>query len=287
MNPPYTLQDVDTADHRAVAEAVAGLERDLYPEADGEYIHKVFDEVAGMFAGNFARYQAMDTVYHNLEHTMQATLCWARICRNFQRERQSHWINRRAFRIGMVSVLLHDIGYLKEAGDEHGTGAKYTFVHEKRSCEMAQICLASNGWEQSDIFTVQHIISCTGPRASIDNVPFRNRSERILGQMVCTADYLGQMSDPQYVAKLPVLFQEFEESDDFRGIDKDKRYFKSLDELLRKTPEFWINAVLPKLENECGGMYRFLSEPYIDGLNPYVMEVENNIAKIRRMLGQN
>ena len=284
MDLPYSLQDIDTSDYRAVSQAVATLEKDLYPDADADYIHKVFSEVAGMFDGHFAQYQAMDTVYHNLEHTLQATLCWARMVRNFQLVRQSHWINRRYFRIGMVSVLLHDIGYLKEAGDEHGTGAKFTFVHEKRSCEMAQVCLANNRWDQADIFTVQHIISCTGPRASIDGIPFRNRSERLLGQMVCTADYLGQMSDPHYVTKLPVLFQEFEESDDFRGVDRDKRLFKSLDELIRKTPDFWQKMVLPKLEKECAGLYRYLAEPHPDGPNPYLLEVESNIAKIRQMI---
>ena len=33
-----------------------------------------------------------------------------------------------------------------------------------------------------------------------------------MGQAVCTADYVGQMSDPKYPDKLEVLFREFEES---------------------------------------------------------------------------
>jgi len=280
---PYTLDAIDTKAVHAVAQAVFGLEVDLYPEADWQYTLGAFETVASMFGGGFEGYQAMDTVYHDLEHTLQATLCWTRILHRHQKTLERPHIDHQFFRYGLHAVLLHDIGYLKEVHDEIGSGAKFTFVHERRSCELAQMLLSESGWAQKEIFAVQHLISCTGPRSVIDAIPFRTRQERILGQMVCTADYLGQMSDPGYAQKLPVLFAEFEESDNYRGIPKERRMFGSVQELLNKTGDFWRNAVVPKLDRDCGGLYKLLAEPYPDGPNPYLLTVEQNLAQIEAM----
>ena len=280
---PYTLDAVDTNEVEAVAQAVFELETGLYPEADWAYTRRVFAAVATMFDGGFPGYQAMDTVYHDLEHTLQATLCWARMVSRHQETTARPHVDHAYFRIGLHAVLLHDIGYLKENHDEIGSGAKFTFVHERRSCELAQMLLGENEWSQKEIFAVQHLISCTGPRSVIDAIPFRTRQERLLGQIVCTADYLGQMSDPGYPRKLPVLFAEFEESDDFRGVPKERRLFANVHELLEKTPAFWRNVVLPKLDRDCGGMYRYLAEPFPDGPNPYLLTVEHNLTEIAEM----
>lgn len=286
MKTPYSLTDLDTQDATAVANVVFEIEQSLFPNASRDFSLGMFEQIERMFNGQYDNYQSMDTVYHNLEHTLQATLCWARVFHNYVKATADRDFSHRFFRIGLVAILMHDIGYLKEKTDEQGTGAKFTFVHERRSCEMAQVFLADKGWEFEDIFAVQHLISCTGPRAMIDAIPFRNRVEKILGQMVCTADYLGQMSDPGYLDKLPVLFAEFEESDDFRGIPKEKRFFKDIDDLVSKTPGFWRYVVIPKLDGDCGGYYRYLAEPYPDGPNPYLLAIEDHIASIEKDLKQ-
>lgn len=272
---------IDTTRVDTVAEAVARIEATLFPEEnDAGAIRSLFAEVEGMFAGRFACFQAMDTPYHDFEHTLQATLCWAQIAANYQQRVSRMKITPEFFRIGLVAVLLHDIGYLKEEDDEHGTGAKFTFVHERRSCELAHICLSANGWSQQDIFAVQHIISCTGPRAVIDTIPFRHRLERVLGQMVCTADYLGQLSDPCYVEKIPALFLEFEESDNYRGIPAQRRVFRNLDALYAGTRQFWEHHVLPRLEDECNGLFRYLSPEFGPRPNAYLAAIEENIRRL-------
>ena len=43
-------------------------------EGDG-YIDDRMDAIAGLFAGTHPDYQAMDTAYHDITHTLQATLC--------------------------------------------------------------------------------------------------------------------------------------------------------------------------------------------------------------------
>ncbi|MDP0500625.1 MAG: hypothetical protein Q7P63_11045 [Verrucomicrobiota bacterium JB022] len=279
---PYSLKDIDA---RRPAEVVAALQRlatRIFPGFDPHFIEEAVTSTQNIFEGRFGDFQAMDTVYHDLEHTLQATLCWARLFSAYVRNVHELTLTEHDLRVGLYGILLHDIGYLKRKGDGEGTGAKYTFVHERRSCEMAQIYLLGLGWSFDDIFSVQHLISCTGPRSLIDSIPFVSPTERLLGQMVCTADFLGQMSDPGYPDKLPVLFKEFEESDDFRQVPVDERAFRSADALMQNTPLFWADFVIPKLELDCGGVCHYLAEPYPNGRNPYLLAVEDNIERLRQ-----
>lgn len=284
MDLPYTLDDIDTRVPADVGREVERLFRLGFPNRAYTFILPWFELIDRMFEGKYKSYQAMDTVYHDLEHTMQATLCWVRMMINRHRLRIEPRMGVREFQAGLVAIMMHDVGYLKHRNDNIGTGAKFTFVHERRSCEMAEEALREHGWPDEDILVVRHLISCTGPRAAIEAIPFASPLERILGVSITTADYLGQMSDPHYVEKLPVLFKEFEESDEFRGVPKKERLFQDVDELLRGTPYFWDKIVKAKLDETCLGLYRYLNEPYPNGPNPYVLKVEENVDQIRLRL---
>ncbi len=281
MNWSFRSEDLSTVDIASVLDTVEEIRRELFPKADGEIVRAVFADVEAMFAGTHWEYEGMDTVYHDLEHTLRATLCWVLLVGNRHLHEVEPRLSAKSFLQGLFGILLHDVGYLKERDDADGSGAKYTFVHEQRSCELAELYLERKGWHMFDIFAVQHLISCTGPRSIPDAIPFRDELERLLGESICTADYLGQVSDPRYIEKLPALFTEFEESDDYREVPHDRRMFKSCEELLRLTPHFWRRIVLPKLEEECHGLYKFLSDPYPDGTNPYLVRIEQNIEKLK------
>jgi hypothetical protein len=123
-------------------------------------------------------------------------------------------------------------------------------------------------------------IRCTSPTTQIRRLYFQNPIEGLVGCAVSTADYLGQMSAPNYLDELPLLFAEFEESDNFTGVPPEQRLYRSVDELIAKTPLFWRSSVLPKLDNELLGLYRFLALPYPDGPNRYIDAVNHNIAVI-------
>ncbi len=281
MKPtPYSIADFDTSNPALAARRAGEVFSRAFPGEDTGFIAPWFSLVARLFRGEYPGYQAMDTVYHDLEHTLQATLCWTRLMCNRQRTGVNPQMSLRDFEAGLVAILMHDLGYLKDETDGIGTGAKYTFVHERRSCEIATLILEELGWARNRIFVVQHLILCTGPRAVIDSIPFVSEMERIMGLAVTTADYLGQMSDPAYPEKLAPLFREFEESDNYRGTPQEKRLFHSSEEMIGKTPGFWRHMVLPKLNNECMGLYHFLAEPWPNGRNPYIEAVEENIRRI-------
>ena len=179
-----------------------------------------------------------------------------------------------------MAALLHDIGFLKRPDDLEGTGAKYTFVHERRSADIARSYLPSLGVTTAEIEDIATAIGCTGPANRISAATFRRPEAWIIACVLVTADYLSQMSAPDYVEKLPTLYNEFVEAYDFEDLPPDKRLFHSLNELLERSPAFWEKFVRPMLDTEMEGMYRFLN---ITGQpNPYMQAIEDNIAKVRK-----
>jgi len=281
---PYTLLEPDTRNPSAVAGEIEQLHARMFPGHDAPYIRPILSKVEDAFDGRWGKFQAMDTAYHDLEHTLQATLCCLRILAGHLAANSHPILAPRHFRLGYHAMLLHDIGYLKKRDDEAGTGAKYTLIHEPRGCDIAHEFLLEEKWETGDIERVCSLILCTGPRSNLGGTKFGDPGHRLLGEAVCTADFLSQMSDPGYVQKLPDLFEEFVESDRSNNIPADSRQFKTLGDLYRNTPTFWEKFVIPKLQQECGNIGRYLAVPYPDGPNPYFDQVQANIAAVRRIV---
>ncbi len=282
---PYSLLEPDTRNPMAVAEAIEALHRKMFADDACPYVRPILSKVQSAFAGQWRDYQAMDTAYHDLEHTLQATLCCLRILAGSQRVKSGpDVVQPRHFRIAFHAMLLHDIGYLKKRDDAEGTGAKFTPLHEPRGCDIAREFLAEEKWESADTERVCSLILCTGPRSNLGGTRFGDPVHRFLGQAVCTADFLSQMSDPGYVQKLPDLYEEFAESDKWNKVPEEQRQFKTVGDLFRGTPAFWENFVIPKFRGECGDVGRYLADPYPDGPNPYLEQVNANIDAIKRIV---
>ena len=65
---------------------------------------------------------------------------------------------------------------------------------------------------------------------------------------------------------------------------RQQRVFSSSSDLIRKSPGFWRHFVLPKLEQEFRGVYRFLATPYPHGPNPYLDAIESNMERINQRI---
>ena len=285
VNQPHLdLAALPTHDPAVCGEWVATRFQEMFPQADASYIHRRFRAVKAMFAGEYEGFQPMDTAYHDLEHTLQATLCLVYLLYNRHRADEQPRITARDFNIALIAIMLHDMGYLKERDDTSGTGAKYTHIHEARSCRHARAYLTRRNWDEAEIREVERLIACTGPRSNIADIAFANETEKILGQAVCTADFIGQMSDPGYVDKLPTLYREFVESYDYQGLRPEERPFASYEQLLEKTPGFWEHFVKPRMTNDCGNVWKHLRDP-ATGDAPYHAAVERNIQRVRDLIG--
>lgn len=276
----------DTKNAAAVAAFVREIFQKLYPRASTDWLDRIFTDVVVFFLGPHPDYSPIDLRYHDLEHTLQATLCLALLLQGCHQSGAAPRITARQFELAMAGVLLHDAGYLKLRSDTAGTGAKYTFCHVLRSCAFAASYLPTLGATEAEIGGVLGAINCTGPTKEISRLHFRDPIERFIGCALATADYLGQMAAPDYPDELEILFNEFAESDDFTHVPPSLRVFHSADDLIRRTPEFWRKTVLPKLERDFEGVYRYLSAPYPNGHNDYIAAVARNIALIEARIAE-
>jgi hypothetical protein len=275
---------VDTRDLPAVQNEVQSIFQALFPEANGSFIPDAFEWTEEWFTGRYPGYQAIDARYHDLEHTLQGTLGLARILRGRHFAGVRPILTPKAFELGLFAILMHDTGYLKRVEDTEGTGAKYTATHVRRSGEFARQFLSEKGYNASDTHSVQNMIRCTGVNVDLSTIPFTSELDRVVGFALGTADLLGQMAATDYVEKLPVLYAEFAEAAAFAGSDSVKSIiFPSAEDLMRNTPGFWQHYVVPKIERDFGGLYRFCADPYPDGPNFYIDAIEANISKLREL----
>ena len=276
---------VVTKNPAAVEAEVQSAYRACFPGGEALFVPRAFRWASECFTGRHRDYQAIDAPYHDFEHTLQGTLCMARLLHGRQRAGASPPISEHYFQLGVLAILLHDTGYLKRRGDDAGTGAKYTITHVARSTEFAAEFLRGQGFPPGDIRAVQHMISCTGVDSVLGAIPFQSEEEKIVGHALGTADLLGQMAADDYVEKLPALHREFVEAARFSHDDKSLvATYASAEDLTRKTAGFWENYVQPKLERDFGGLHHFLNDPYPAGPNDYVRRIEANIQRLRQQL---
>jgi hypothetical protein len=278
MYPP-----VATKDPTAVEVEVQAAYLAMFPEGDRLFVPQVFGWAIECFTGHYREYQAVDARYHDFEHTLQGTLCMTRLLLGRHRAGAQPALTQRVFQLGLLGILLHDTGYLKQRDDSEGTGAKYTVIHVGRSAEFAGALLSEKKFDVSEIQAVKNMIRCTGVDANLAAIPFQNELEKITGFSLASGDILGQMAANDYVDKLPTLFSEFAEATRF---SHDPTHFvasfSSAADLIEKTPLFWEQFVKPKLENEFLGLYHFLRNPYPSGPNQYVEAIQANLARLAK-----
>jgi hypothetical protein len=276
---------IDTRHPSEVEIEVHRLCRTMFPEADPYLVTRAFDWAKESFAGHYSGYQPIDALYHDLEHTLQGTLCLVRLMQGRQLAQADPPLTLRMFELGLLAILMHDTGYLKTADDTEGTGAKYTLIHVDRSADFAAALLGEKGYAKADIAAIRNMIHCTGVNVNLEAISFADELERTIGYALGSADLLGQMAADDYIDKLPILYLEFEETAVYNeGRMTRVGTFISAEDLMRKTPLFWSKYVQPKLNKDFRGVYRYLNQPYPDGPNFYVQRIEANLERLSKRL---
>src|ERR1051325_11330628 len=159
---PMMFPTVDTKDPVAVLREVEAIYSAMFPEGDSDFASKAFSWVLDSFGGKYDNYQPIDARYHDLEHTLQGTLCFVRLLRGRHFAGARPVLTPKLFELGLLAILMHDTGYLKHSNDREGTGAKYTLTHVRRSADFARRFLEEKGYAPSDTASVQNMIRCTG-----------------------------------------------------------------------------------------------------------------------------
>jgi hypothetical protein len=95
------------------------------------------------------------------------------------------------------------------------------------------------------------------------------------------------MAAEDYIDKLPILYQEFDESERFnRGKPSAHPLFTSALDLMQKTPSFWTKYVQPKIRDDFQGLYRFLAGADSGGGNEYIERIEANMERLKLRLAE-
>jgi hypothetical protein len=256
-----------------------------FPGQSPQFLTVLFKKVCDFFAGRYTGYQACDTLFHDLSHTCQASVATARILDGHIVSGANPKLTARDFELCIAGIWLHDIGFIKEAGDMAGTGAKYTRVHVERSARLAGWFLPLLGVSTAEVRIIQNAIRCTGTNVNTTDIEFHDERERLIGYALGTGDILGQMASPDYPDKLPKLYDEFLEA----GIvpqEGDHATFASADDMLVKTRQFYEVVVINMLKQQWGSVAELLVVQSHDGRNHYIDAIERNLNRIDRLFAR-
>ena len=213
----------------AVLNEVLTILESAAPRLDSSPIIHVYRTMNALYSGGFPDYQACNTGYHDLCHAVSTFLAMARLIHGAVLD--SEKITEREVLMALTAAGFHDAGYIQETDDRQGTGAKFKTGHEKRSIGLLARLAGGLGITPEEADSVGCLIHCTDMSTSIADVPFPNDSIELLGRMLATADLLAQLSDPVYLEKLLLLYEEDQESGE--------RRYRSQVDTFRKALEFY------------------------------------------------
>ena len=280
-----TVQVSSTA---AVKAAVGDLFAAAWPGESFDRVAISFEEFDKLFTGRMPGYHGVDTLYHDLQHSLDMTLAMARLMVGYERSVApgERFGAERAI-MALVTSLFHDAGYIREFEDRtHRNGAEFTLYHVTRSARFLARYLPTIGME-SWVPTSTRVVHYTGYEVELSQLHLPDPRDRKLGHLLGTADLIAQMADRCYLEKCrDRLYPEFvlggiAAVPDTNGALK-VRYGSGLD-LLRQTPRFVRETRVQRLEGEFEHAYRYM-EVLFDGKNPYVEAIDRNLGFLDRVL---
>ena len=249
----------------------------MLPQFNFKKVTSSYYDIIKLFKGKLFGYRKCNTKYHDLCHTEDCLLVTAKLMHGAFLN--GYQFTERSISLGLISAIMHDTGYIQTVDDNTGTGGKYTITHIERSIIFVQKYFNLKGYPAKDFSFVKNCLECTGLHVEIKNIHFESHENEIMGKILGTADLIGQMSDLNYLEKLPFLFQEFQEA----GI-KD---YKTELQLLQGTPNFW-EFTKKRFASELGKVDRFLRDHFRVrwGIDRDLDReaIENNIFRLRCIL---
>jgi hypothetical protein len=251
--------------------------KSMSPNIDLSGVRNVFDDVMCLFNGSYPGYSSIQTPYHDLRHTLDVFMCSVRMMHGVHLSDTR--LNDEEIALIMVAALLHDVGYAQKIYHANGSGAQYTQIHVSRGIDFMTQHLGNwlipANWEPS----LRQIIRCTDLRVNLADINFGSPRTRLLGQIVGSADIVGQMADRAYLEKLLFLYSEFKEAN--------YGNCENTYDLLKKSRDFY-NSVRKTLDSELGGKYHRLNYHFKEWLgedrNFYIESIGNNIQYLEKVI---
>jgi hypothetical protein len=279
---------VQVSSPAAVKAAVGELFAAAWPGESFDRVALAFEEFDKLFTGRMPGYHGVDTVYHDLQHSLDMTLAMARLMVGYERTvKASERFGAQRAIMALVTSLFHDAGYIREFADRtHRNGAEFTLYHVTRSARFLARFLPTIGME-SWVPTATRVVHYTGYEVELSQLQLPDPRDRKLGHLLGTADLIAQMADRCYLEKCrDRLYPEFvlggiAAVPGSNGALK-VRFSSGLD-LLRQTPRFVRETRVQRLEGEFEHAYRYM-EVLFAGKNPYVDAIDRNLGFLDRVL---
>jgi hypothetical protein len=272
---------VRTTDASQVRTEVKRIFNDLYPDASTRVLDTAFRDAVSLYEGRTPGFHACDTPYHDIQHVLEVTLAMARLMEGYDRSRLvAGPIGERQFRLGVVTALFHDVGYLRSHLDtpKAGNGAVYTRIHVSRGARFLRSYLPGLGMmDMAEI--ARELIHYTGYEKPLGSLWVPGPVYRLLGRLLGTADLLAQMADRCYLEKCRErLYPEFVAGGltmrpGSEGVDE--VVFGSGEDLVRKTPQFFAST-LRRLDQDLGRSYQYM-KLHFGGRDLYFAQMQRNI----------
>jgi hypothetical protein len=262
---------------QSVFEEVQYLLSQVCLDYDDTWLSLVFKDMVNLYNGSYPGYRQCTTPYHDLKHITDSLLALASLINGAHASGIA--LRERHVTLAMISILLHETGFIQQQEDTEGTGAKYTIVRTERSIEFLDNYFSSNGYDDRDLRICRDFIRCTGMDGNIAEISFETRGEELLGKMVATADIIGQIADRTYLEKLLFLFQELSEVH-ILGVPTEL-------DLLENTIETYKRAQY-RMEHELDNVKSYLLPHFRSrwdiGYDMYMDAVESNISYLTYLL---
>jgi hypothetical protein len=254
---------------------------DLYPQASFKALSKAFLDFQRLFNGEYPGYQGCDTVYHDIQHTLDMTLATARLIGGYERSVSLRdQLGPRRAMVTLVTALYHDSGYIRlntETGVDNG--AELTSLHVSRGATFLAEYLPTLGLiDFADV--AARMVHYSGYEMPPEHIMLKEPKDRLAGYMLGTADLMAQMADRCYLEKCrDRLYPEFvlagiAVTKDWRGVATVA--YASGDDLVKKTRHFYHNQVRKRLDESFGGVHKYFA-PFFGGINPYQVAIDKSI----------
>ncbi len=272
---------VQVSSPAAVRAAVLELYAGTWPGAGLGVLEKALYDFEKLFGGNMPGYLGVDTVYHDLQHSLDMVLATARLLAGHERVATAELaIGPDRGLMALVTALFHDSGYIRgESEAVVPNGAVFTRNHVTRSAQFLARYLPTVGlaaW----VPVATRIVHFTGYEVPLDEIRIADARHRKAGHLLGTADLLAQMADRCYLEKCrDRLFAEFVLGGVavYPGSEGVEVTYGSGLDLLRQTPQFVMHTVEDRLEHAFEHAYRYM-EPLFGGGNPYLDAIHQNVA---------
>ncbi|MHB9154464.1 MAG: hypothetical protein ACYC5N_02080 [Endomicrobiales bacterium] len=230
---------VDMTSPAAVFEEVKYNFIQQYFIEDFEDVRTTFNDFNALYEGKYPGYRACNTKFHDKIHTTDALLAVSRLIDGYNLSHRP--LPVRDVKIALIATILHDTGYIQGKKDTRGTGAKYTLNHVERSIDFMKKYFREKRFLRRDLESAARMIKCTGLGTDLKTMRFRDKTERLLGSMLGSADLLGQMASRTYLERLIYLYREFREghvkgySSEYALLEKTLKFYATTKVRLEQT----------------------------------------------------